>query len=81
MEFFSPGYFSFPDKRNGWLLVHGGAGMSHDYIYVYGTVDGGASWFSQVDPNNSDKTGDPPEHGSLENRYGFFRFSSWLDNL
>ena len=57
MEFFSPGYFSFPDKRNGWLLVHGGAGMSHDYIYVYGTVDGGASWFSQVDPINSDATG------------------------
>ena len=57
MEFFSPGYFSFPDDQYGWLLVHGGAGMSHDYIYVYGTTDGGASWFSQVDPMNSDATG------------------------
>jgi photosystem II stability/assembly factor-like uncharacterized protein len=57
MEFFSPGYFSFPDDQHGWLLVHGGAGMSHDYIYVYGTTDGGASWFSQVDPINSDATG------------------------
>jgi photosystem II stability/assembly factor-like uncharacterized protein len=57
MEFFSPGYFSFPDDQHGWLLVHGGAGMSHDYIYVYGTTDGGESWFSQVDPINSDATG------------------------
>jgi len=56
MEFFSPGFFSFPDNLHGWLLVHGGAGMSHDYIYVYGTTDGGASWFSQVDPINSDAT-------------------------
>ncbi len=63
MEFFSPGYFSFPDDQHGWLLVHGGAGMSHDYIYVYGTADGGASWFSQVDPINSDATGAFPSMG------------------
>ncbi len=63
MEFFSPGYFSFPDDQHGWLLVHGGAGMSHDYIYVYGTTDGGTSWFSQVDPINSDATGAFPSMG------------------
>jgi photosystem II stability/assembly factor-like uncharacterized protein len=63
MEFFSPGYFSFPDDQHGWLLVHGGAGMSHDYIYVYGTADGGTSWFSQVDPINSDATGAFPSMG------------------
>lgn len=57
MEFFSPGYFSFPNEQYGWLLVHVGAGMSHDYISVYGTTDGGASWFSQVDPLNGDETG------------------------
>ena len=57
LEFFSPGYFSFPDDQHGWLLVHVGAGMSHDYISVYGTTDGGASWFSQVDPLNRDETG------------------------
>lgn len=60
MEFFSPGYFSFPDDQNGWLLVHAGAGMSHDYIYVYGTTDGGTTWTELVDAANSEQTGTGP---------------------
>jgi photosystem II stability/assembly factor-like uncharacterized protein len=63
MEFFSPGYFSFPDAQHGWLLIHGGAGMSHDYIYVYGTIDGGDTWVELVDPLNSDATGAGPSMG------------------
>ncbi len=63
MEFFSPGYFSFPDDQHGWLLVHAGAGMSHDYIYVYGTTDGGASWVKLVDPIESDQAGTGPSMG------------------
>jgi photosystem II stability/assembly factor-like uncharacterized protein len=63
MEFFSPGFFSFPDDQHGWLLVHAGAGMSHDYIYVYGTTDGGASWVKLVDPIASDQAGTGPSMG------------------
>jgi photosystem II stability/assembly factor-like uncharacterized protein len=63
MEFFSPGFFSFPDTQHGWLLVHAGAGMSHDYIYIYGTTDGGSSWQVLVDPVASDQAGTGPSMG------------------
>ena len=63
MEFFSPGYFSFPDDQHGWLLVHAGAGMSHDYIYIYGTSDGGSTWQKLVDPLASDQAGTGPSMG------------------
>ncbi len=56
MEFFSPGFFSFPDEDHGWLLVHAGAGMSHDYIYIYGSSDGGVTWTKLVDPMDSSET-------------------------
>lgn len=56
MEFFSPGFFSFADEDHGWLLVHAGAGMSHDYIYIYGTTDGGVTWTKLVDPMDSSET-------------------------
>lgn len=56
MEFFSPGFFSFADEDHGWLLVHAGAGMSHDYIYLYGTTDGGVTWTKLVDPMDASDT-------------------------
>lgn len=56
MEFFSPGFFSFADEDHGWLLVHAGVGMSHDYIYIYGTTDGGITWVKLVDPTDAADT-------------------------
>ncbi|MGD0708353.1 MAG: hypothetical protein ABSA51_07860 [Anaerolineaceae bacterium] len=52
-EFFSPGEFAFSDAQHGWLMVHVGAGMMHDYVYVFATADGGATWSKVVDPTNS----------------------------
>ncbi len=55
-EFFSPGtIFFLPDGKNGWLLVHAGVGMNHDYVYVYNTTDGGATWNLRVDPMDINK--------------------------
>ncbi len=34
----------------GWLLVHAGVGLSHDYVYVFATTDGGLTWKRVVDP-------------------------------
>jgi photosystem II stability/assembly factor-like uncharacterized protein len=52
-DFFSPGEFAFSDAQHGWLMVHVGVGMMHDYVYVFATADGGATWAKVVDPTNS----------------------------
>ena len=41
----------FADKGTGWALMHLGVGMSHDYMAVYGTTDGGATWDRLIDPD------------------------------
>jgi len=51
MDFFSPSQLGFTDPQNGWLLVHLGAGMSHDYVAIFTSGDGGQTWQSVVDPN------------------------------
>ena len=50
--FFVPGGFASVDQDYGWLLVHIGAGMSHDYSYLYRTTDAGVTWERIVDPNS-----------------------------
>jgi len=50
VEFFMPDYFGFSDINNGWLLIHNGAGMNHDYVSIFLTADGGGSWRRVVDP-------------------------------
>jgi photosystem II stability/assembly factor-like uncharacterized protein len=50
VEFFMPDHFGFSDISNGWLLVHLGAGMMKDYVSIFITADGGASWRRVVDP-------------------------------
>jgi photosystem II stability/assembly factor-like uncharacterized protein len=42
----------FTDPHNGWLLTHVGAGMSHDYIALFHTTDGGLTWSRLIDPTN-----------------------------
>ncbi|HMD88173.1 MAG TPA: hypothetical protein VKF38_03330, partial [Anaerolineaceae bacterium] len=51
MDYFSPSQIGFTDPQNGWLLVHLGAGMSHDYVAIFTSQDGGQSWLVVVDPN------------------------------
>jgi photosystem II stability/assembly factor-like uncharacterized protein len=40
----------FADAQHGWLITHVGAGMSHDYVTLYRTVDGGITWERLLDP-------------------------------
>jgi len=49
-EFYSPSDLVFADSQNGWLLVHVGAGMSHDYVALFRTQDGGQTWARLLDP-------------------------------
>jgi photosystem II stability/assembly factor-like uncharacterized protein len=55
-DYFAPGPITFlADGKTGWLMVHAGAGMNHDYIYIFGTTDGGANWKMLVDPMDINK--------------------------
>ncbi len=43
-ENFKPWFIDFADALHGWLLVYLGAGMSHNYVVLFGTSDGGLTW-------------------------------------
>lgn len=70
-EFFSPSNLTFIDPEHGWVMVHAGAGMMHDYMSLYRTVDGGKSWEEVVEAGGDQiqicpKTGlafADPDHG------------------
>jgi photosystem II stability/assembly factor-like uncharacterized protein len=49
-DVFAPSDLVFVDDQTGWLLVHVGAGMSHDYVVLYATRDGGQTWEALFDP-------------------------------
>jgi len=49
-EVYVPTSLQFVAVEDGWLLVHVGAGMMHDYIAIYRSSDGGASWTRIIDP-------------------------------
>jgi photosystem II stability/assembly factor-like uncharacterized protein len=51
MDFFMPTDLGFSSQQNGWLMAHLGVGMSHDYVALYRTVNGGADWQRVVDPS------------------------------
>ncbi len=51
MEFRVPSDLGFIDASFGWIMMHIGAGMSHDYIAVFTTSDGGQTWQRILDPN------------------------------
>jgi photosystem II stability/assembly factor-like uncharacterized protein len=40
----------FIDAQHGWLLTGVGAGMSHSYVALFRTEDGGQSWTRLLDP-------------------------------
>lgn len=50
VELYLPSDLYFVDANTGWLMAHVGAGMSHDYVNVYRTTDGGQTWTKLVDP-------------------------------
>ncbi len=49
-DFFGPSDMVFVDDQTGWMLVHVGAGMNHDYVALYATHDGGQTWETLLDP-------------------------------
>jgi photosystem II stability/assembly factor-like uncharacterized protein len=49
-ESFFPLYLTFSDARHGWLMVGVGAGMSHQYVVLYRSEDGGGIWTRLLDP-------------------------------
>jgi photosystem II stability/assembly factor-like uncharacterized protein len=51
VEFYAPSNLQFVDTQNGWLLVHVGAGMMHDYVMLFKTTDGGVRWDRVIDPH------------------------------
>jgi len=51
-EFYYPDYLQFADSQNGWVMVHVGAGMNHDYYALFRSQDGGVSWSRIQDPYN-----------------------------
>ncbi len=52
-DWFTPEAFAFVDEQTGWLLVHVGAGMSHDYSELFATTNGGTAWIRIADPHGS----------------------------
>jgi photosystem II stability/assembly factor-like uncharacterized protein len=51
-EFYNPSYLQFVDGQTGWLFVHVGVGMNHDYFVLYRSSDGGLTWQRLLDPYN-----------------------------
>jgi len=53
MEYYVPGVMGFSNEQNGWFMAHLGAGMSHDYIAIFTTADGGKTWKRVFDPQKN----------------------------
>jgi len=51
-EIYVPGVLQFVAGQTGWLLVHVGVGMMHDYVVLYRSSDSGATWTRILDPYN-----------------------------
>lgn len=47
---YSPANLSFVDPQHGWMLVHVGAGMNHDYFVLLATANGGETWQTLISP-------------------------------
>ena len=53
MDYFTTDQIGFFDANNGWLWSTLGVGMSHTYVAVYTTSDGGATWKLVVSPDKN----------------------------
>lgn len=56
-EFYNPSILQFVNDTVGWLMVGVGAGMSHQYVFLYQTRDGGANWERIMDPTTGGPQG------------------------
>jgi photosystem II stability/assembly factor-like uncharacterized protein len=52
-EYAMPYPILFLDSHIGWLMVHLGAGMSHDYSSFFRSIDGGATWERLFSPTDT----------------------------
>jgi len=50
LEFQNPSDLGFLDEQHGWMMVHVGAGMMHDYFAAFTTANGGQTWQRILDP-------------------------------
>lgn len=48
-EIYAPSVMQFVGD-SGWILVHVGVGMNHDYVVLYRSTDGGSTWQRILDP-------------------------------
>jgi photosystem II stability/assembly factor-like uncharacterized protein len=51
-EFYNPSHLQFVNGQTGWLMVHVGVGMNHDYFVLYRSSDSGLTWERLLDPYN-----------------------------
>lgn len=50
LEFVVPADLGFSDQSHGWLMLHLGNDMNHDYAAIFTTDDAGQTWQRVVDP-------------------------------
>jgi len=60
---FVPSEIGFLDDGFGWLMAAIDAGMSHQYIAIYTTSDGGAHWLRVIDPYGDQPVQSCPKTG------------------
>jgi photosystem II stability/assembly factor-like uncharacterized protein len=51
VEYQVPSNLGFLDAQHGWVMLHVGAGMSHDYFAAFTSEDGGLKWKRILDPD------------------------------
>ena len=65
-EFAVPSDLGFlTDTLHGWVMVHLGVGMSHDYIAVFTTDNSGKTWQRVVDSTQTGNLTDPNQSWDL----------------
>jgi len=49
-EVYTVSNITFASPNAGWILIHVGAGMNHDYVALYRSTDGGVNWSRVINP-------------------------------
>lgn len=51
-----PLLMTFVDRQTGWLMASEGAGMGHEYVSFFRSLDGGSTWERLQDPMGMDES-------------------------